>query len=645
MSSSRPWRVELAILLVLLVGSGVWATHFWNRWTARGGQPAFYQTYFEPAVMIACGRGFVISKHQPKPLEDFLFLRTDSFKCADLPEHLELDPDHVYQGAWLYLETTVGWAWRLLGISWSGMGPLFGLLFGIEIALAYAICRLGVGRWWALFAASNLAMSSTQLVNLPHLRDYAKAPFTLALVLIIGLTVTRPVRRSTLLLLAAAYGAVLGIGYGFRTDFLADLPIMLIVLFAFLEGGVTQHLMLKAAAAVVVVATFFVVSWPISSAVYTKGGCQWHVALLGLQPNSNVDLRLTPAPYEFGQAYSDGYIDRVVNGYARRMQPDRPPMVFCSHEYDVQSGRYLRDIAVTFPADMAIRAYASMIQIVELPFRRWTSLPMDGWFPRLYHARAFLIRPGDRWGTWLTALAVLSVSFVSVRLGLFLIFFLAYFGGYPAIQFQERHYFHLEFMGWWAVACAAHSLTTAAWSLKEGVPQDVKPLVRRAITVGGVALGLIALGAGALGSVRWYQTRLAQNLFEAYLAAPKMALPNPDGPLENIAPLAWPQFLEVDVNEAACAERPTVTFRYTQLPTDGDFTRSVTIEHPTRATGTTRIFLPVFQQFDGLQVSDARPGCIVGAFRFTELGAFPLLLGVTLPPDWKSLPLHQRLSD
>ena len=35
--------------------------------------------------MIACGRGFVISRHQPKPLEDFLFLRTDRFDCADLP--------------------------------------------------------------------------------------------------------------------------------------------------------------------------------------------------------------------------------------------------------------------------------------------------------------------------------------------------------------------------------------------------------------------------------------------------------------------------------------------------------------------------------------------------------------------------------
>jgi hypothetical protein len=644
MSSARSWRVELVIAIALLASSGIWATTFWNRWTARGGQPVFYQTYFEPAVMIACGRGFVISKHQPKPLEDFLFLRADTFDCRELPRDLELDPEHVYQGAWLYLETTVGWAWRVLGISWSGMGPLFGLLFGIDILLAYAICRLAMNRLWALGAASSLAISGTQLINLPHLRDYAKAPFTLALVLIMGLIVTRPVRRRTLLLLAAAYGVVLGIGYGFRTDFLVDLPVLLFVLFAFLDGGLTGNLLLKTAAAAVVIVTFFIVSWPIFSAVYTKGGCQWHVALLGLQPNSLVDLRLEPAPYDFGQAYADGYIDRVVNGYARRMQPGRPPMVFCSHDYDVQSGRYLRDIATTFPADMAIRGYASVIQIVELPFRRWTSPPMEGWFTRLYTGRAFLFRPGDQWGTYMTAFAVLATGIVSLRLGLFLVFFLGYFGGYPAIQFQERHYFHLEFIGWWAIAFVVHQLVTAAWSLKGGVP-DLKPLARRVLAVAAAAGAVVALSAGLLGAVRWYQARAARQLFDAYIAAPKQALPNPAEPLQNIAPLDWPQFLEVDLNEAACAAKPVVTFRYTELPADSNFTRAITVEQRSASAGPTRIFQPVFEHFDGVTVSDGRPGCFVAAYRLTNLTAFPLLLGATLPPEWRSLPLHQRLAN
>ena len=49
------------------------------------------------------------------------------------------------------------------------------------IAAAYAIFRLGMGRAVSVVAAGALIVSSVHLQNLPHLRDYAKAPITLAL--------------------------------------------------------------------------------------------------------------------------------------------------------------------------------------------------------------------------------------------------------------------------------------------------------------------------------------------------------------------------------------------------------------------------------------------------------------------------------
>jgi hypothetical protein len=52
----------------------------------------------------------------------------------------------------------------------------------------------------------------------------------------------------------------------------------------------------------------------------------------------------------------------------------------------------------------------------------------------------------------------------------------------------------------------------------------------------------------------------------------------------------------------------------------------------------------VFERFAGLQFSDDRPGCVAGAYRFTDLKALPLLLGATLPPEWATRPLYQRLS-
>jgi hypothetical protein len=635
------WRLDLLVAAALFVASSVWGTQSWNAWTARGGTPEFYQLYFEPAVMIACGKGFVISEQQPKPLEDFLWRRRDRLACSDLPPDLKVGKKGIYQGAWIYLEYTVGLFWRAAGISWSGMGPLFGLLFGSVIALAYGISRLGMGRLFALGPPLARAGSSAHLVNLPHLRDYAKAPFTLALVFILGLLVVKPVRSRTVLLLAVIYGVVLGVGYGFRTDFLTSVPLIVIALFLFLDGGLTQRLALKAAASVLFFATFLAVCSPVLASVYTKGGCQWHVALLGLQLPHDQNLRVASAPYDFGYVYGDSYVVETVSGFARRTQGVPGPLVYCSHEYDVQSGRYLKAIVASFPADMTVRAYASLFQIVELPFDRWTE-PMPNWATILYKVRARFLRPRTREGALIVLAALVIVSAASLRLGAFLLFFLAYFGGYPAIQFQERHYFHLEFITWWALAFVAYQATTIVWSWRAGVP-DLRPhagaLARGAglVLAGGATLALVLVAA------RSYQVRQAQRLFQSYVAAPKARTADDVGPLREVARGEWPQFLEVDLNGAACSPGTSVTFRYDHTVPTEDFTRTIAVGPRLRPDGLTRVFMPVFERFSAVEMAGGGAGCMAGAYRLTDLTSLPLLLGATLPPDWASIPLFQRL--
>ena len=131
----------------------------------------------------------------------------------------------------------------------------------------------------------------------------------------------------------------------------------------------------------------------------------------------------------------------------------------------------------------------------------------------------------------------------------------------------------------------------------------------------------------------------------AYLEAPKTVLPLPVGRLTASSPADWPQFLEVVLDEAKCDARPVVTFRYSPTPVPGNFTRSLAIERRSPVEGQTRIFAPVFEQFEALEVSGDRPGCLVGVNRFTDLAGVPLLLGAILPPDWKTLPWYQRLAD
>src|SRR5262249_9291037 len=198
----------------------------------------FYQSYFEPAVMIACGKGFVISQPQVPAIGEFLAQRAPTVSCDAIPAGTALGTQYLYQGAWRYLMDGVGLTGRLRGVSWNQLGPLYGLLYAATLTAFYATFRLGMSPALAILGVAALATSRLHLAYFPILRDYAKAPFTLILIFLLGLLVARAPSRKNVIGAAAAYGIVLGLGYGFRTDFLAEIPIFFITLFLFLPGGI-----------------------------------------------------------------------------------------------------------------------------------------------------------------------------------------------------------------------------------------------------------------------------------------------------------------------------------------------------------------------------------------------------------------------
>jgi hypothetical protein len=316
-----------------------------------GPHPSFYQSYFEPAVMTACGKGFGVTQSRPMApaLRAFLLEQADRFSCSDLPADLVVGTTGLYQGPWRYLMTSVAVAWMVVGISWSGLAPLFGVLFGLTTAVVFALCRLVVGRAAAIVCAALMCVSPVQLANLPNLRDYAKAPFTLALIAILLALVVRPLQRRYVLALAACYGIVLGIGYGFRTDLLVDIPPFLIAVALFLPGGVVVNLPLKAAAVTLCVATFIIAAWPIIHAVTSGGGCQWHFFLLGLSDPFNAALGVRGGAYSWGHFYRDEYLWATVANFAGRARPDLGYIDYCAPAY----GRRQLGIPAPDPGDIS----------------------------------------------------------------------------------------------------------------------------------------------------------------------------------------------------------------------------------------------------------------------------------------------------
>ena len=644
-------RGDAAILAIVFGLAGIWGGFFFARYIRTGGHPFFYQSYYEPAVMFACGKGFRVAERQPPPLRAFLTEQTDRFSCDQLPADLTVGTDHLYQRPWRYLMTMVGVAWMVLGISWSGLAPLYGLLFGATTALAYLLCRLIVGPVAAIGCVLALSLSRLQLSNLPNLRDYAKAPFTLALVLILVALVVWPWRPRTILLLALAYGVVMGVGYGFRTDLLVDIPPLLITVAFFLPGAIRRNGGVKIAAIALFSAAFLVAAWPIVRSVVGSGGCQWHFFLLGFTSPFNEALGVGGGAYDWGHLYRDEYMWTRVSSYAARSRPDLGYIEYCSREYDVASWEYLRQILVTFPADMVTRAYAAVLQVLNLPFARLDPLLAGrAFFPYL--------------GGCLAAFFVLAISWSSLRLALFALFLILYLGGYPAIQFLPRHYFLFEFLGWTIIASLIEGGVRAVVARARERTAARRPLGPVGSSAGLQRMAIAALVAAVLlvlplVVLRAYQDRRVTRLLESYINAPREPAPSlriaageprprttkdlgpgvsPDEPGRPVT-----RFVEASFDTSRCRTGTTAIFRYDPARPDIDFSRTVPLQRANGGAGLTRVFDATFDGFQGVDVSDPSPGCLREVAVVTHIDQLPLLLFAQLPPGWESQPQYERI--
>jgi hypothetical protein len=306
----------------------------------------------------------------------------------------------------------------------------------------------------------------------------------------------------------------------------------------------------------------------------------------------------------------------------------------CSRDYDVASRRYFIDIAAAVPADLIARAYSSVRGMWDLPFRA-EGPPVDGWFPLLYRARAKALMHLEWIQPALVLVALAGLAIVDVRWGASATLILLYVGGYPALQSNVRHYFHLEFITWWALgwtvsavialAIAARRSGVAA-AFRHFVPQPRAALLRASAFACAVVLVL----AGVLGLSRWYQQRELARMFDQYVAAPKAPIAAGDAVPSG-------SLMELDVDAPACDGR-AVRLIYDTTKPGADF--SSTIPLPASAAGApTKIFFPVYQSFSGVKAG----GCLRSMSRVADVRPFPLLMTAVLAPGWQSRPLYQRI--
>ena len=629
---------------------------------AAGAQPFFYQSNFEPAVMMACGRGFVTSPASPPALVEFLNVRRNEFDCSLLPEAMTQLPLTTPANAnWYYLYGTAAAVWKVTGVSWTALDIVGSAMSAAGAVFLYGLFRLVAGAAIAAALAMLLTLSPANLTHLLSLRDYSKAPFVLAAVLILGALVVRPFSRAATLALAAVYGLVVGIGYGFRGDLAVMVPFGAAVVLLFLPGKFRLHAVRNALAMLALLAAFFVSAWPIINGL-KLGGCQYHFSLLGLTEPLTSELRLTPSIYRVGEHMTDTFADLKTGDYAARVLGAAVPRL-CTAEYDTASGQLYFDLARTFPADLVVRAYASVLMILRVGLAIPTAmLPMapfadNGPMVSFYRTASAVSSPVSALGVAVTALAIGAAWASSIRLGLALTGFVLFLAGYPAIRFDERHWFHLRFIPWWAAAL----VVTELWQLRAGA------FPRRRLVRGAVALAVLLTAlAAALGLVRTLQNGRVRDLLQAYLDAPTEPLTTTASgagavrvdwqPREDAAPPfhRGSDMLVVTLAASECGGDGAlgVTATYDADVPSRDMATALIVQRPAPGAAATRLFIPVFSQgiadhnelrFSGLRITGAPVSCLGQVARMKRDPMIPVWVDAQVPADWQVRALYQSM--
>ncbi len=655
-------QLDFLVLCLLFIIGLNFAFSTITNYRNLGNQPAFYQLVFEPAVNFACGKGFAIYNTPNESLYQFLHLETNHFDCKKLPQY-PAEVSQFVQKSWFYLLGSVGLIWKLTGVSWTSVDGFVAVLFAITITLCYGIFRLGMGP--VLATPLTLLICASPLNNsfLPFLRDYGKVPFILAIFFILGLLVKIPIKKYGLLILASLCGVLIGIGYGFRPDLLITIPPVILTILFLIPGGTFANLPWKILASIIMLLTFYIVALPILSSNLHMGSGTFHFPLLGLMKSFDLNLGIIPSIYEFGHQYNDALVDTMVNSYGFQYL-HLNSIGYCTKNYDIASGSLYMQIIKSFPADMLTRGYASATQILNLGFK---SQPMaillpDDFLVLMYQKSRPILGMLKGCGILFAFIVPFLTTLFQLRIGIFLILFLSYFTFYPAIQFDPRHFLHLEFISLWMIGYLIYHSFKLTYSCYNKNFSETKIFTSRDVflkklkATGMVSLVFLGVGFMVIMLAQTIQRKNIKKLINTYETAEKQVIvksiteESNESTLitfdssPNITQINIPrsEMLLIEVLGDYCPHKEinfTLEYSFDPKYPAHNLANKITITTPPFGEKAF-VYIPAYQSQHfkpkGISTPTTQTTCIKNIYTVKNLEHYPLWLTLKLPYNYKT---------
>jgi tetratricopeptide (TPR) repeat protein len=489
--------------------------HQLSSWLGPGG--SLSNELYLPAIMMNAGHGLTVTDtHAVPELRAFLDYEATSFDVACLPEDIVVlppQPVNLYHKSLIHV---VALTWHLCGISWDAVKITLVVFFFLSALLVFFISRLALPTVWSCLVMLAFISNEAVLNALLTLRDFSKAPFILAVVLLLGLAIKKRLVKRQYLLVALGIGCCLGIGMGFRRDMQALAPLAVIMLMTCRLRPTKHAIVTKLVAAILLLSAFLVTGWPALSALYPERYLNAHDLIMGFSSNADAETGLIrPASYEKHYLLDDYYVTLQASSAAYRgfsmtreaFLDSSEQMAVHEREYFIKSA-YVQFIAKTFPADMLTRSYAAVLRTVTGV--RTNKFWVFGVVEKL--SLLFLL------------IALLIIAAASPYRAWQLVLFLCFFCGYTSLQYSQRHAFHMSFTAYFFSAFVLHHIVS-------GVPQLLRWRsfaygIRRnwLMAFGWLAVTLLAFVI-PLKIAAMIQEKAVFKLHDAYKQAPRKAIP------------------------------------------------------------------------------------------------------------------------
>ncbi|GEM_PF-1697429 len=645
---------EILLILILVFLSVLISENSLRNWKGPGG--SITTDLYIPSIMFASGKGFInVNPKEVPHLREFLDFNEQTFLPEYVPSDIHLQNLDIYQQYHRYLIYTVGIIWRIFGISWEVLRWFLVFFYTVTVLLVYAIARVFLFSFFSFLVGYFFSTSLIPVTILPILRDFARAPFILAVLLILFYLVQSKKTFLRFTLCSFLIGLTCGIGIGFRRDLLMFLPLSLFILLLLPKTDNVPKIPVRVFGIVIALTTFFITAYPILQSFQKYGTLGWHDALMGFGTEHDDLAGLQRTNYERIPKYNDLLVSVTADAHSYYTEPLNDYELFIKRAPELEKKKLFFAYLYYFPADFLIRIYTSIARLTD---RILTSaMPINPY-------RALL-------GIGIIIL-FLSIDF---HKGLCFAVILLYTLSIQTLQFNFRHHFYLSFVPHLLHCLFIQFLLIGIYCLlkdgKENIYENMEPLRRIVIRFVIISFTVAFFAYGILIALRQIQSYQLTKLFSAYHSAELVPIEftpyqDKEGTIYTLNKPLSLQFDEPMMAQPSFATNILVVdFFVQQFPAcfkvvyDGtdDFSCNLPIirsDSATKEPTYVRFFIPIYEnmqtlksawnRFIGIQVENLNNIQLQNIYKVCNLDKIPLLINYYFVKD--ELPdLYQRIAN